>query len=72
MPVFEYECGECQHITEEIHTISENVRETTCEKCGAPASRIVSLSSFHLVGSGWCRDGYTLAKDKGRRAGVAV
>lgn len=72
MPVFEYECSGCHHITEEIHSISENVRETVCEKCNSPAFRIISLSSFQLVGSGWCRDGYTSAKDKGKRAGVAV
>lgn len=72
MPIYEFECAKCEVVKEEIFPINSCPTEIECGICGDPAKKIVSQSTFILVGSGWCRDGYTSAKDKGRNMGVAV
>lgn len=59
MPLYEYQCtnANCARIYEFI------VRDDTgmtveCSKCGYVATKIISLSSFHLKGSGWSKDSY--------------
>lgn len=45
MPLFEYECGECRHITEFLESRdSKSVHQ--CEKCGSnKMQRVMSLFS---------------------------
>jgi len=57
MPIYEYECGECGKF-EGIQKITEEPLKK-CEKCGKPVHRLVSLSSFALVGGGWYKDLYS-------------
>jgi hypothetical protein len=38
--------------------ISEKLSFALCPKCGELALVIPSISSFHLKGSGWEKDGY--------------
>jgi putative FmdB family regulatory protein len=53
MPIYEYACTGCGHQFEEWQKISDSpVRK--CPNCGKrKVERLVSLSSFHLKGSGW-------------------
>lgn len=60
MPIYEYECGACGGF-EVMQKMSEEPLKT-CEKCGGPVHRLVSLSSFALVGGGWYKDLYSSTK----------
>ncbi len=53
MPIYEYVCNACAHEFEEWQKINDSpVRK--CPKCSKRrVERLVSLSAFHLKGSGW-------------------
>jgi putative FmdB family regulatory protein len=53
MPIYEYICNACGNEFEEWQKISDApVRK--CPRCGKrKVERLVSLSTFHLKGSGW-------------------
>lgn len=60
MPVYEYECPACKHVTEEIRPMPErDQKPPVCPKCGQETSRKVSVASFVLNGGGWAKDGYS-------------
>ncbi len=52
MPIYEYKCRKCNKKFEVFQGISDN-EVKTCEFCGGPVNKLISLSSFHLKGSGW-------------------
>jgi len=52
MPIYEYECTKCGKIEEVIQKFSDKPL-TKCRHCSAKLHRLVSLSSFHLKGTGW-------------------
>lgn len=52
MPIYEYRCRECGHLTEKWQKFSDPAL-TACEKCGGAVTKIISQTSFHLKGSGW-------------------
>jgi len=53
MPIYEYVCNACGHEFEEWQKISD-APVRTCPSCGKrKVERLVSLSAFHLKGSGW-------------------
>jgi putative FmdB family regulatory protein len=62
MPLYEYECS--IHKTIEVQQSINDPPLTECPLCreekdiATPIKRIISLCSFHLLGSGWARDGY--------------
>ena len=72
MPIYEYLCNSCGYEFEEVQKFSDPSLEE-CPDCGRnSAERQVSMSSFHLKGGGWYKDGYSsnepdsekLGKDK--------
>jgi putative FmdB family regulatory protein len=53
MPIYEYACNGCGHEFEEWQKITD-APVSKCPSCGErKVERLVSLSSFHLKGSGW-------------------
>lgn len=58
MPIYEYECKKCGTIVEAFQGIND-APLTVCE-CGEQGTleRIISLSSFHLKGTGWYTTDY--------------
>lgn len=53
MPIYEYVCNSCGHEFEEWQKISASPI-LKCPSCGKrKVERLVSLSAFHLKGSGW-------------------
>ena len=52
MPIYEYKCSVCGHITEAWQKFSDAPLDN-CEVCGGPAKKIISQNTFHLKGSGW-------------------
>ena len=59
MPIYEYLCISCGFEFEEVQKFSDPSFEE-CPDCGEKsAERQVSMSSFHLKGGGWFKDGYS-------------
>ena len=59
MPIYEYLCASCGFHFEEVQKFNDPPLEE-CPNCGEKsASRQVSMSSFHLKGGGWYKDGYS-------------
>ncbi|MBF0289592.1 MAG: zinc ribbon domain-containing protein [SAR324 cluster bacterium] len=58
MPIYEYVCKSCNHELEEVQKFNDPLL-TECPECHqAELSRKMSVSSFHLKGGGWYKDGY--------------
>jgi putative FmdB family regulatory protein len=64
MPIYEYKCSKCGHITEAWQGFSDPPL-STCEACGGPVKKIISQNTFHLKGSGWYVTDYA-SKSSGR------
>ena len=64
MRIYEYKCEECEHIEEVLQKSTEGFYflGKSCPNCGSVGnmSRMLSMGSFHLKGSGWYKDGYGL------------
>lgn len=53
MPIYEYQCVECQHIEEVIQKISDDPL-VVCPACNKPAlKKNVTAAGFRLSGGGW-------------------
>jgi putative FmdB family regulatory protein len=53
MPIYEYQCQECQHELEALQRVSD-APLSDCPECGRPALRkLISAPGFRLKGSGW-------------------
>ncbi len=53
MPIYEYQCPQCQHVFEEWMNINGAAQEVPCPDCTAMAPRIISNTAFVLKGGGW-------------------
>lgn len=59
MPIYEYKCEVCEEIVEKFQTISIDLSSSLkCIKCNGSVKRVMSLSSFKLVGSGFYVNDY--------------
>ena len=57
MPIYEYECKKCEGVFEILQGFNDKpVRK--CEECGGRLKRLISVSAFHLKGSGWYETDY--------------
>lgn len=57
MPIYEYECKKCESVFEILQDFNDKpVRK--CEECGGRLKRLISVSAFHLKGSGWYETDY--------------
>ncbi len=63
MPIYEYECEKCGRITEALQDFND-LPLKKCKYCKGKVHRIISLSSFQLVGTGW------YATDYAKNAGI--
>jgi putative FmdB family regulatory protein len=52
MPIYEYECTKCGKMTEAIQKFSDPPL-ATCSQCHGELHKLISMSTFHLKGSGW-------------------
>ncbi len=52
MPIYEYECTKCGKMTEAIQKFSDSPL-TECSQCHGELHKLISMSTFHLKGSGW-------------------
>ncbi len=66
MPVYEYECTDCQSIIEVQQKISDPPL-SSCPECHGPVKKVISMTSFQLKGGGWYADGYASANGKEKK-----
>ncbi len=52
MPIYEYRCRKCNREFEVVQSISDPELKR-CKFCKGPVTKLMSISSFHLKGSGW-------------------
>lgn len=56
MPVYEFKC-ECGQEKEAL--VPMGTKTIKCDKCGEDMSKTISLSTFHLKGTGWYATDYS-------------
>lgn len=52
MPIYEYQCEQCGHRSEEMRRLADPPL-TVCPSCGGPYKKQVSAPAFQFKGSGW-------------------
>jgi putative FmdB family regulatory protein len=52
MPIYEYECTSCGKVTEAMQKFSDPPLNE-CGQCHGGLRKLLSMSTFHLKGSGW-------------------
>jgi len=52
MPIYEYQCEKCGETTEVLQKFSD-APLNQCPGCGGQVSKLMSMTSFQLKGSGW-------------------
>jgi putative FmdB family regulatory protein len=52
VPTYDYRCRQCGHITEVIHSMTED-GPATCERCGGQLQRILHPAGIIFRGSGF-------------------
>lgn len=52
MPIYEYECKRCGTREEVFEDFDAN-KTHKCPHCGGRAKRLISWSTFRLMGTGW-------------------
>lgn len=57
MPIYEYECLKCGKTTEVMHKFSDPPL-CECTHCKGEVRKLISMSTFHLKGSGWYTTDY--------------
>ena len=57
MPIYEYECVKCGKTTEAMQRFSD-APLTECCNCHGELRKLISMSTFHLKGSGWYTTDY--------------
>jgi putative FmdB family regulatory protein len=46
MPIYEYQCTNCNAVSEQLRSISERALDTACPVCGAVAYRVMSSANL--------------------------
>jgi putative FmdB family regulatory protein len=52
MPLYEYQCSKCEKVHEVMQKFSDDPW-IECPECQGPVSKLMSLTSFSLKGTGW-------------------
>ncbi|MFO8025814.1 FmdB family zinc ribbon protein [Thiohalophilus sp.] len=64
MPIYEYQCEQCDHLLEAIQKMSD-APLSECPACGKPTlKKLISASGFRLKGSGWYETDFKSDKRK--------
>ena len=58
MPLYEYECQQCNHRFEKIQSFSASP-ETVCPKCGGVLEKLISAPAIQFKGAGWYVSDYS-------------
>lgn len=58
MPCYEYKCNKCGHVVNKFQTVFIDLSPLSCPKCNNDCYKIISLSAFKLIGSGFYVNDY--------------
>ena len=61
MPLYEYQCQQCQRRVEKIQKFAD-APLTTCPHCAGTLERTITAPAIQFKGSGWYKDLYSSAK----------
>ncbi len=62
--IYEYRCNACEHEFEKEHRITEQPK-FLCPECSSSCTmRVISKTSFILIGNHWAKDGYSSGGSK--------
>ncbi|MEM7048298.1 MAG: FmdB family zinc ribbon protein [Acidobacteriota bacterium] len=64
MPIYEYQCQQCDRRSEEIQRMSDPPL-TECSECGGSLKKLLSSPAFQFKGSGWYVTDYARAGSGG-------
>lgn len=53
MPIYEYQCGSCKHIFDELQKISDAPLKDCPECKEGQLKKLISAPKFRLKGAGW-------------------
>ncbi len=68
MPIYEYQCTQCDEVFEIFHKIDEDGK-VTCPKCLKPAKKLISATNFVLKGSGFYVNDYpSKSRNQGKKS----
>ncbi len=67
MPIYEYECLSCGKTTEAMQKFSDPPLGQ-CGHCSGEMRKMISMSAFHLKGSGWYVTDYCGKKQDGGKS----
>jgi len=68
MPIYEYKCLDCDVAFELLRKMHDD-SPVHCAACASMhTEKLLSLSAFHLKGSGWAHDSYGVAAESPRAA----
>ena len=62
MPIYEYQCNECDEITEEFDKITSTIKIIKCPLCGCDAKKIVSTTQAYQPYTGARRQEETIER----------
>ncbi|MCF6224758.1 MAG: zinc ribbon domain-containing protein [Xanthomonadales bacterium] len=64
MPIYEYQCQQCDHKFDKLQKISADPL-VDCPDCGQPKLiKLISAAGFRLKGSGWYETDFKTGKKK--------
>lgn len=64
MPIYEYQCGKCEHVFDVLQKMNDDPLKY-CPECGEPhLKKLLSAPNFRLKGGGWYETDFK--KDKQR------
>jgi len=58
VPLYEYECQQCNHRFEKIQTFRADP-ETVCPQCGGQLEKLISAPAIQFKGAGWYVSDYS-------------
>ena len=67
MPLYEYQCDDCEHRFEKIQKFSDPP-VTTCPSCAGKVRKLVSSSAIQFKGTGWYVTDYARKPSDGQPA----
>lgn len=68
MPIYEYQCLQCGHVSELLQRHGDSA--PACPECGGETKRLVSAPAFQFKGQGWYVTDY--ARKSGAPAGESA
>lgn len=70
VPLYEYECQQCNHRFEKIQTFRADP-ETVCPQCGGQLEKLISAPAIQFKGAGWYVSDYSAKGAASKKASSA-